>query len=174
MLIRGTPSATGTQSVSQASGDASSSGTCISNTGQDRVPQRGRPTTQARLHDMTQQEGRTSPIMGTLYVFGYPVLTLVDPGATHSFISSRLALLANVPSSPLLGDWRVSLPLGDVLKVAWVFRNYENMVEDYSLEADLIPLEIINLDIILGYCGSTHEVNSFLTGQGKVHSGQVS
>lgn len=101
---------------------------------------------------MMQQEGRTSPevIIGTLYVFGYPSLTLFDPRATHSFILNRLALPANVPSSPLLGDWRVSLPSGDVLGVAWVYKNCEIVVGDYSLEAYLIPLEIVDLDVILG------------------------
>ncbi len=43
--------------------------------------------TRARLHAMTQQEGRTSPdvIIGTLLIFGQPACTLIDPGATHSF-----------------------------------------------------------------------------------------
>ena len=52
----------------------------------------GRPaTTHAKLHVMTQQEGRTSPdvIIGTLLIFGRPAFILIVPGATHSFISSR-------------------------------------------------------------------------------------
>ncbi|XP_062020778.1 uncharacterized protein LOC133737186 [Rosa rugosa] len=67
--------------------------------------QRGRPTTHARLHAMTQQEGRDSPdvIIGTLSVFGQPAYTLIDPGASHSFMSSRFACFANVPSSLLIG-----------------------------------------------------------------------
>ena len=155
MLIRAAPSATRTQSTSQASGGASSSGTRTSMVGQDRVQQRGqtgRPTTQARLHAMTQQEGRTSPevIIGTLYVFDYPAVTLIDPGATHSFMSSRMAVLANVPSSPLLGDWQVSLPSGDVLRVAWVYKNCKITVGDHSLEVNLIPLDMVDLDVILG------------------------
>ena len=80
--------------------------------------QRGRPaTTHARLHAMTQQEGRTSPdvIIGTLLIFGRPAFILIDPGATHSFMSSRFSFLANVPSSPLSREWQVSLPSGDVM-----------------------------------------------------------
>ena len=57
----------------------------------------------ARLHAMTQQEGRTSPdvIIGTLLIFGQPAFVLIDPGATYSFMSSRFALHANVLSSSL-------------------------------------------------------------------------
>ena len=151
-LIRGDIVAVGSQNTSQTSGGASSSGTRASTARQIGTQQRGRPTTQARLHAMTQQEGRSSPevIIGTLYVFGYPALTLIDPGATHSFMSGRLALLANVPSSPLVGDWQVSLPSGDVLTVAWVYRNCVILVGEYGLEADLIPLDIVEFDVILG------------------------
>ena len=79
--------------------------------------------TRARLHAMTQHEGRTSPdvIIGTLLIFGQPAFTLIDPGATHSFMSSRFALHANVPSSSLLDEWHVSLPSGEVIRINWVF-----------------------------------------------------
>ena len=71
--------------------------------------QRGRPTGQARVHAMTLREGRTSleVVTATLYVFGYPVPTLLDPGATYYFISYRLATLAPIPTSPIPEMWRV-------------------------------------------------------------------
>ena len=101
---------------------------------------------------MTQQEGRTSPdvIIGTLLIFGRPAFILIDPGATHSFMSSRFSFLANVPSSPLPGEWQVSLPSGDVMKIDWVFRGCEVLVDGLSFEVDLIPLDIVEFDVILG------------------------
>lgn len=85
---------------------------------------RGRHTTHARLHVMTQQEGRTSPevIIGMLLIVGQHAFTLIDPGATHSYMSNRFSLHANVPSSPLPNEWYVSLPSGDILIIEWVFR----------------------------------------------------
>ena len=65
-------------------------------------------------------------------------------------MSSRFALHANVLSSALPGEWYVSLPSGDVLKIEWVFRSCEVLVEGYSLEANLIPLEMVDFDVILG------------------------
>ncbi|KAL6199632.1 hypothetical protein ACLB2K_029415 [Fragaria x ananassa] len=101
---------------------------------------------------MTQQEGRTSPdvIIGTLLIFGRPAFILIEPGATHSFMSSRFSFLANVPSSPLLGEWQVSLPSGDVMKIDWVFRGCDVLVDGLSFEVVLIPFDIVEFDEILG------------------------
>ena len=76
---------------------------------------------------MTLREGMTSPevITGTLFVFGYPVPTLLDPGATHSYISYRLATLAPIPASSLLEMWCVNYPSGDVEQVGWVYLDCE-------------------------------------------------
>ena len=108
--------------------------------------------TRARLHAMTQQEGRTSldVIIGTLLVFGQPAFTLIDPGATHSFMSSRFALHVNVPSSSLPGEWHVSLPSGEVMRIDWVFSGCEVLVEGFNFMADLIPLNMVEFDVILG------------------------
>ena len=101
---------------------------------------------------MTLREGRTSPevVTGTLSVFGYPVPTLLDPGATHSFISHRLAALAPIPASPLPEMWRVYYPSGDVEQVGWVYFNCEIFVEGFALPAKLMLLEIVEFDVILG------------------------
>lgn len=101
---------------------------------------------------MTHQEGRTSPevIIGTFIIFGYPSFTLIDPGATHSLILGRLTLLANSPSSPLSGDWQLLLPSKENFKVAWVLNGCDIRVGNYCLKANLIPLEIVELDVILG------------------------
>ena len=108
--------------------------------------------TRARLHAMTQQEGRTSldVIIGTLLIFGQPAFVLIDPGATYSFMSSRFALHANVLSSSLPGEWHVSLPSGEVMRIAWVFSGCEVLVEGAQFKADLIPLDMVEFDVILG------------------------
>ena len=109
--------------------------------------------TRARLHAMTQQEGHTSPdvIIGTLLIFGQPAFTLIDLGVTHSFMSSRFALHANVPSLSLLGEWHVSLPSGEVMRIDWVFSGCEVLVEGFNFKADLILLNMVEFDVILGW-----------------------
>ena len=120
--------------------------------GQQGRGQRGHPVTQARLHAITPQEGRDSPevIMGTLSIFGWPAYTLFDPGASHSFVSVSFASYLNVLFLPLLGEWQVSVPSGDVFPLEWVYRVCSVVIEGFSLTADLIPLEIISFDVILG------------------------
>ena len=51
--------------------------------------QRGRPPARGRVYAMTSQEALTTPdvVTGTLSIFGDDALVLIDPGATHSFIS---------------------------------------------------------------------------------------
>ena len=56
-----------------------------------------------------------------------------------------------MPSSPLPGEWQVSLPSGDVMKIDWVFRGCEVLVDGLSFEVDLITLDIVEFDVILGW-----------------------
>ena len=160
-FIRDCPAAQGgTPTATQSSGPrfagASSSGTSTGSTSrggaQQGRGQRGRPTTQARLHAITPQEGLAAPdvIIGTLSIFGWPAYALIDPGATHSFMSARFALHANVPSSPLPGEWHVSVPSGEVYRLEWIFPDCEVLVDGFSLSVDLIPFEIVDFDVILG------------------------
>ena len=65
-------------------------------------------------------------------------------------MSSRFSILADVPSLPLPGEWQVSLPSGNVMKIDWVFRGCEVLVDGLSFEVDLIPLDIVEFDVILG------------------------
>ena len=85
-----------------------------------------------------------------LLFFGQLAFTLIDPVATHSFISSRFSLHANVSSSSLPGEWHVSLPSGEVMRIDWVFNGCEVLVEGFSFKADQIPLDSVKFDVILG------------------------
>ena len=65
-------------------------------------------------------------------------------------MASRFALHANVPSSSLPGEWHVSLPSGEVMRIDWVFSGCEVLVEGFNFKADLIPLNMVEFDVILG------------------------
>ena len=83
------------QAGGQSSVGTSSSGSQAGSSGRGGMQlsrgQRERSTMQARLHAIPPPEGRDSPdiIMSMLFVSGWSAYTLIDPGATHSFISTR-------------------------------------------------------------------------------------
>ncbi|CAL9025506.1 unnamed protein product, partial [Prunus brigantina] len=85
-----------------------------------------------------------------LPVFGIPARVLIDPGATHSFVALRFAQNANVKLSALQNELAISVPTGEIFKVGIVYRDSMVLVGDVFLEADLIPLEMVDLDVILG------------------------
>ena len=51
--------------------------------------QRRQPPARGRVFAMTSQEAQATPdiVTGTLSIFGDDARVLIDPGATHSFIS---------------------------------------------------------------------------------------
>ena len=71
-------------------------------------------------------------------------------GTTNSFIPYRLATLAPIPASPLPKMWHVYYPSGDVEQLGWVYLNCEIFVEGFSLTANLMLLDIVEFDMILG------------------------
>lgn len=100
---------------------------------------------------MTQQEAQATPdvIIGMVPIFGYFARVLIDPGATHSFIAHTFVPYASVRPTPMAGSFSISLPTGDVLFADMVFKGCYVQVGDAMLEADLIPLDLVDLDIIL-------------------------
>ncbi|KAL6286303.1 hypothetical protein ACE6H2_010693 [Prunus campanulata] len=120
--------------------------------GRHQKGQPRRPTTHARVFSMTQQEAQATPYVttGMIPIFGYLAHVLIDLGATHSFIAHNFIPYANVRPTPMTWSFSISLPTGDAFYADWVFRNCYVQVEDAWMEADLIPLDFVDLDIILG------------------------
>ncbi|VVA30046.1 PREDICTED: retrotransposon, partial [Prunus dulcis] len=122
------PRETGTQSRTQFGG-ASSSGraqtSVASRGGSQQQGRGGRARATGRVYHMSQQQAQASPdvVIGILSVFGTPARVLIDPGATHSFVTPSFAHNTEVKPSAL---------------------------RNVCLEADLIPLEMVGLDVILG------------------------
>ncbi|VVA39362.1 PREDICTED: reverse mRNAase, partial [Prunus dulcis] len=149
------PRETGTQSRTQFGG-ASSSGeaqTSVASRGSSQQQGRGRRArATGRVYHMSQQQAQASPdvVTGTLSVFGTPARILIDPGATHSFVTPSFAHNADVQPSALRNELAISVPTGEIFYVGTVYRDSPVLVGDVCLEADLIPLEMVGLDVILG------------------------
>ena len=79
--------------------------------------------TQARVFVVTQQEADTAHDVVTcmILVFDRDAHILIDPGATHSFISMGFISNVNVESQPIDCSKVVSLPTGDSRLVESVY-----------------------------------------------------
>ena len=75
---------------------------------------------------------------------------LFDSGATHSFIAPLLAKNVDRQASRLEIPLVVATPLGKSLEVGTIFRGCDVTIEDRAMPADLILLEMMEFDAILG------------------------
>ncbi|CAL2271224.1 unnamed protein product [Prunus armeniaca] len=101
--------------------------------GRNSRGQPGHSTTQARVFSTTQQEAHATPDV----IIG-------------SFVAHNFVPYVSVRPTPMTGTFSISLPTGEVLYADQVFRNCYVQVGDAWLDANLIRLELVDLDIILG------------------------
>lgn len=101
---------------------------------------------------MTQQEADQDPqvITGTLLICGNWARVLIDLGATFSFVSSSFAPNLNSQPTPLGYDMLVQMPHGDLFCAQWEFRSCPVVVEGETMEANLVPFNLVEFDVILG------------------------
>ena len=108
--------------------------------------------TQARVFSVTHQDADTAPdvVTGMISVFDRDAHILIDPGATHSFISMGFMLNVNVESQPIDCSIVVSLPTGDSQLAESVYMDSRVIIGGQEFLADLILLDIHDFDVILG------------------------
>ena len=127
-------------------------------TGQQFAPaargrgQRGRPLARGRVYAMTSQEAQATPdvVTGTLSIFGDDALVLIDPGATHYFISCKYVARVGMTPVPLGCGLEIATPTGESLWPSQMLRGSLFPIEDQVMEADLILIDLKGLDVILG------------------------
>ena len=112
----------------------------------------GRPMIQARVFAVTQQDADTTPdvVTSMILVFDRDAHILIDPGATHSFISMGFISNVNVGSQPIDCSIVVSLPTGDSRLAESVYMDSRVIIGGQEFMADLILLDIYDFDVILG------------------------
>ncbi|XP_073056888.1 uncharacterized protein [Primulina eburnea] len=92
----------------------------------------------------------TSVISGTIQISGNVALTLIDTGATHSFMSE--IFIRSLGIAPIFEplQFTIMLPSGDVICPTSVIRACPILVNERILFADLIVIPMIEFDVILG------------------------
>ena len=112
----------------------------------------GRQQAQGRINNITLQDAQNHPdlIMGTLNVLGHFARVLIDCGATHSVISHTFAQLTQPQSTPLGYELEFSMPRGEMCSVNYVYPGCPVLIEDVVMPANLLPLDLVDFDVILG------------------------
>ena len=87
---------------------------------------------------------------GTIQVFDRDAYVLIDPGATHSFISAKFIAQVNIEIQPIDCSMVVSLPTGDSLIANRVYMGCRVIIEGHEFRANLVLLDIQDFDVILG------------------------
>ena len=86
----------------------------------------------------------------TLSIFGDDARVLIDPGATHSFISREYVARVGMTLFPLECGLEIATPTGESLWPSQMLKDSLFSIENQDMEADLILIDLKGLDVILG------------------------
>jgi len=108
--------------------------------------------TQGRVYHMTYEDVRAVPdvVAGTLQLDTMQVYALIDPGASHSFVSYIIVNNLHVLSSNLAVGVMVCTPLGENIHIDDIYRGVKLYIGGLELRVDLMSLELYDFDVILG------------------------
>jgi hypothetical protein len=108
--------------------------------------------TQGRVYHMTQEEVRAASdvVAGMITLNAQQVYALLDPRATHSFMSTKFIHKLTMPKCMLEKGLTVSTPLGERVDIDEIYRGCNVQIRGQNLQVDLVPLTIQDFDVILG------------------------
>ncbi|KAH0709554.1 hypothetical protein KY284_010981 [Solanum tuberosum] len=106
-----------------------------------------------RLYAITnRQDQKNSPdvVTGMIKVFVFDVYAFLDPGASLSFVTPYVANKFDVLPEKLCEPFCVSKPVGEFFLADRVYRDCPVSVNHKDTMADLIELDMVDFDVILG------------------------
>ena len=89
-------------------------------------------------------------VTGMLRVFHLDVYALIDPGANISFVSPYVSMRFSVKPELLKDFFHVSTPVGELVIARAVYRRCPIFVFHKTIPCDLVELEMVDFDVILG------------------------
>ncbi|KAK1414363.1 hypothetical protein QVD17_16561 [Tagetes erecta] len=110
------------------------------------------PNIGGRVFALTATEAATASgmVSGNLRLGERDICVLFDTGATHSIVSQLFTKYLMVEPSPLDHTLSISTPMGNSITITHVYRNCPIRVDSVVREADLLPMQMGDFDIILG------------------------
>nr|AAT39297.2 Gag-pol protein, putative [Solanum demissum] len=106
-----------------------------------------------RLYAITSRhEPENSPNVVTrmIKVFAFDVYALLDPGVSLSFVTLYVANKFDVLPERLCEPFCVSTPVGESILAERVYRDCPDSINHKSTMADLVELDMVDFDVILG------------------------
>ncbi|XP_070026626.1 uncharacterized protein [Nicotiana sylvestris] len=106
----------------------------------------------ARVYAMRQKNDQDGPdvVAGKFHLFGISVVTLFDPGSSHSYVCSSLAFPDTVKSVRVDFDVLVTSPLGHQAVVNRIYRDCPFMIQNLVFLVDLLEIPFRDYDVIIG------------------------
>ncbi|XP_075521428.1 uncharacterized protein LOC142554646 [Primulina tabacum] len=114
--------------------------------------EKGKNRVQGRIFTMTKEGANpdSSVISGTILFSGKAAITLIDTGATHSFMSEIFLRSLNVVPSFEPLHYSILLPSEDELWPSSILKGCTLQVNEKIYFADLIIIPMVAFDVILG------------------------
>nr|XP_027067807.1 uncharacterized protein LOC113693474 [Coffea arabica] len=112
-----------------------------------------RPKVLARVYAMGHQEviDPSAVIEGTLSIFRRTARVLIDPGATHSFVSPAFMAHIVIKAEKLPYDLEIKTPITNKSILAnMMYKGCDVWIGERKLSVDLIELALKGYDLILG------------------------
>ncbi|WRX11508.1 Reverse transcriptase domain - like 10 [Theobroma cacao] len=125
-------------------------------------PSRPQSRTSTRVFAVTEDEAQVRPgvVTGTMSLFDKDAYVLIDSGSDRSYVSTTFASIVDRNLSPLEEEIVIHTPLGEKLVRNSCYRDCGVRVGEEEFRGDLIPLEILDFDLILGMDWLTaHQAN---------------
>ncbi|XP_073294497.1 uncharacterized protein [Primulina huaijiensis] len=112
----------------------------------------GKGKVQGRIFAMTKESVNpdSSVISGNILIFGKEALTLIDSGATHSFMSEVFMHSISVEPTVMPLDFNIVLPSGDEICPTSIIKACPVQMGTRLVFADLIVIPMVAFDVILG------------------------
>ncbi|XP_073031204.1 uncharacterized protein [Primulina eburnea] len=112
----------------------------------------GKGKVQGRIFSMTKEGANpdASVISGNIFILGKEALTLIDTGATHSFISEEFMHTISVEPTVVPVQFNIVLPSGEEIWTNSIIKACPVLMGSRLLYADLIVISMVAFDVILG------------------------
>ncbi|XP_070054493.1 uncharacterized protein [Nicotiana tomentosiformis] len=95
-------------------------------------------------------EARGDVVTGTLTVFTFDVYALMDPGSSLSYVTPYIAKKFRIEPEKLCEPFEVSTLVGESVIARCIYRRYPVKVYYRLTVADLVELEMVDFDVIMG------------------------
>ncbi|PWA83488.1 reverse transcriptase domain-containing protein [Artemisia annua] len=109
-------------------------------------------TSSGRVHSLTREQAVNSSgtITGFIHIGDFTAFVLFDTGATYSIISITFSKKLKLTPTPLMNSMSISTPMKSNVIIDHEFLDCPLRFDDRIRPANLLPLNMLDFDLILG------------------------